>query len=260
MRNTLTLLIIVGLFALPAIAADEKGTLYQQEGTGADGYPTINADGQGPDGVADNWTNWQWQTGGGTWSGVYRKDGWLKESSSGDPNLDIECDIEMYYSESYSNNKIYFHIGNIYTALLDPATDLTATFSGTFSSNNGMYIGICFANTGKSPDDMVQDPPGSYTGEVKDAMRGTIDVLGRDISSESFNAKFALRWDANPWQTPVSYGAGASGTILKTLWWLVNNGDKGSYNITWKVELLPDAHQADGNYNLDPAMVVAPVL
>ena len=266
MRNTITLLTIlavVGLFALPAVAGaqDPDGTLWDQEGTGNDGYSTIDASPySGPTGTAsDSWTNWQYQYGGGTWSGVYRKDGWLEESSSGDPNLDIEADIEMYYSEEYTKNKIYFHIGNIYTALQSPGTDLTTTFSGKFSSNNGMYIGISFDGTGKTPEDMLQDA-GGYTGEVQDAMVGTIDVLGRDISSEAFNAKFLLQWDGSGWQTPVSYGTGASGTILNTLWWLVNNGAKGSYDIDWQVELLPEEHQADGNYKFDPSLVVAPVL
>ena len=264
MRTVLTALAAIALVALvatPVLAGDPDGTLYQQEGTGADGYGTINADGQGPaQDATDNWTNWIWQTGGGSWSGVYRDDGWLTEASSGDPNVDIEADIEMYYSEEYTNNKIYFHIGNIYTALQNPETDLTATFNGTFSSNNGMYIGICFENTGKAPEDMLTDENG-YTGEVQDAMVGTIDVLGRPISDQSFNAKFLLSSDAGAtWETPITYGEGASGTVLETLWWLVEGGAAGTHNVTWKVELLPAEHQPDGNYNLDPALVIAPLL
>jgi hypothetical protein len=205
-------------------------------------------------------TNWIEQQGGGTWSGVYMKNGWLEESSSGDPNLEVECDIELHCSQTISNNKIYFHIGNIYTALQNPQTDLTATFDGTFSSNNGMYVGICFEGTGKGPADMLQDT-GGYTGEIKDAMVGTADVLGRDITGEAFNAKILLSEDGgSTWNRPFDYGTDASGTIVETLWWLIAGGGEGTYDVKWKVEILPEAHQADGNYRFDPAIVVAPIL
>jgi hypothetical protein len=261
MRNTITLLTIVAvisLFALPVLAGDAGGTLYQQEGTTADGYAAINADGQGPVGDSANWTNWKWQYGSGTWSGVYMDSGWLEESSSGDPNLDIEADIEMYYSESYANNKIYFHLGNIYTAT---QADKTAYVDGTFTCNNGQYLGISFDGTSKDESDMLKDGGGNYTGEVQDAMVGTKDVLGRNISSENFNVKLLLSWDSGTtYNTPISYGDGASGTIQDTLWWLINGGQKGSYNLKWSVELLPETHQADGNYKFDPALVAAPIL
>ncbi len=265
MRSTvrlLTVLAVIGMFAMPALAGDTDGTLYQQEGTAADGYATINADSQGPTGTdSDNWTNWKYQSGGGIWTGIYRADGWLEVESSGDPALDIEADIEMYYTEEYANNKIYFHIGNIYTALQNPETDLTATFSGTFTSNNGMYIGVSFEGTTKTVDDMLTDGDGNYTGEIQDAMVGTLDVLGRDISDEAFNIKILLSEDGGAtYGPPISYGDGASNTIHDTLWWLVAGGAKGTHNVTYKVELLPEEHQADGNYNLDPTLVVAPVL
>jgi len=263
MKKVLALAIVVavvGLFTLPAVAQDASGTLYQQEGTVNDGYSTIDATNQGPGSGADSdsWTNWKYQYGGGTWSGVYRKDGWLEKATSGDSELDIECDIEMYYSEEFSNNKIYFHFGNLYT--LTPAKR-TAYVSGTFTSNNGMYIGISFDGTGKTPEDMLKDSGGNYTGEVKDAMIGSIDVLGRDITSETFNAKFLLSSDdGTTWTVPVSYGTGASGTILNTLWWLVDGGAAGTHEVTWSVEMLPATHQPDGNYELDPGIVVAPLL
>ncbi|OPX24356.1 MAG: hypothetical protein B1H04_02300 [Planctomycetales bacterium 4484_123] len=263
MKYALTLLAVLG-FACGlawAQAQDPDGTLWQQEGTTNDGYDGINGREGGYNGPTgqpqDSWTNWKYQYGGGTWSAVYRKDGWLEISSSGDSKIDIECDIEMYYEESFSNNKIYFHLGNLYTAT---AADKTAIVDGSFRSNNGMYIGISFDGTSKTADDMLEDGSGNYTGEVKDAMVGTIDVLGRDISSESFNVKILLAWDGSGWQPPVDFGTGASGTILNTLWWLVNNGEKGSYNVQWKIELLPAEDQADGNYKFDPAVVAAPVL
>ncbi len=262
MKRTLSIfafLAVAGLLGTAAFAqGDPNGTLYQQEGTANDGYGTINAQGQGPaQDDSDNWTNWKYQYGGGTWSGVYRKDGWLQESETGDSKIDIECDIEMYYTEDYSNNKIYFHIGNLYNVT---QSERTAEVTGSFTSNNGMYIGISFDGTSKTADDMLKDGSGNYTGVVRNAMRGTTDVLLRDISAEAFDAKFLLQWDSNPAQPPVTFGTGASGTILNTLWWLVNNGQKGTYNVKWIIELLPGADQADGNYKFDPSIVAAPVL
>lgn len=253
MKRTIALVAMLALFAMPAMAAS---SLYDQEGTGADGYALINASGQGP--ANADWTNWKYQYGGGTWSGVYGgapEGGWIQESKTGDSVLDVEADIEMYYSEEFSNNKIYFHLGNIYTATV---ADKTAYVNGRFTSNNGMYIGICFDGTGKGEADMLKDG-GNYTGEVQDAMVGTIDVLGRSISTEAFNVLFLLDAGAG-WTTPVAYGEGASGTITDTLWWLVNGGAAGSYNVTWLVRMLPAVNQPDGNYNLEPVVVVAPTL
>jgi len=262
MRRIWTILGVAAVVALACgqvLAADALGTLYDQEGTGADGYATINAAGQGPANAST--TNWKYQYGSGSYSGVYKASGWLDITSVGDSELDIECDIEMYYEEAFQNNKIYFHVGNPYTATPE---EKTAYVTGQFRSNNGMYIGISFDKTSKTEADMLKDG-GNYTGEVKDAMVGTTDVLGRDISNQAFNAKFTLRWrkDAGGWslyEAPVSFGTGASGTVLNALWWLVNAGAKGSYDVEYKVEMLPAVEQADGNYMFDPAIVVAPIL
>ena len=254
------ILAVVGLFSLSANAQDAAGTLYDQEGTGNDGYAPIDATGTGP--ANPHWTNWKWQTGGGTWSAVYRQDGWLEESSTGDSTIDIECDIEMHYTEEFSNNEIYFHIGNIFTAT--PA-DLTAIVDGRFTSNNGMYIGTCFTGSEKSEPNMVQDGSG-YTGEITGAMIGTFDVFHRDISHESFDLTMSLRWSDHSsgvwsaWARPVSYGDGASGTIHDTLWWLVDGGAKGDFDLEWQVVLDPASDQADGNYVFDPAIVAVPLL
>ena len=265
-----TYLTILGIVAVATFAsgqalgqATEDGTLYDQEGTSADGYSTIDAFGDAPGTVTNPQTeNWKYQYGGGSYSGVYKgANGWLDISDVGDSTIDIECDIEMYYEETFDSNKIYFHIGNPFTAT---EADKTAIVNGQFKSNNGMYIGISFDETGKSPDDMLQDG-GEYTGEVQDAMVGTIDVLGRDISAESFNAKFSLSWsaDGTNWsddETPVTFGTGTSGTELNVLWWLVNEGQKGEYQVKYKIEMLPAPDQADGNYVFDPEIVASPVL
>ncbi|MCG3178536.1 MAG: hypothetical protein BIFFINMI_00864 [Phycisphaerae bacterium] len=264
MRSTWMILFAVAIGALlisPALAQDANGTLYDQEGTANDGYSTINAQSQGPANAST--TNWKYQYGSGSYSGVYKKSGWLDISDVGDSKIDIECDIEMYYEESFSNNKIYVHLGDPFNATSE---DKTAYVDGYFRSNNGMYIGISFDGTSKTAADMLKDASGNYTGEVRNAMVGTKDVLLRDISDQAFNARFTLSWsndNGDTWssdEVPTTFGTGASGTVLNTLWWKVNNGDKGAYLVKYKVELLPPADQADGNYHFDPAIVAAPVL
>lgn len=259
------LMAVAAFVCTPAVAQEENGTLYDQEGTANDGYGAIDATGQGPT-TDPSITNWKYQYGSGTWSGVYRKDGWLEIASTGDSVIDIECDIEMYYSESFSNNKVYFHIGDPFGAT---SADKTAIVDGTYTANNGMYIGISFTGTSKSEVDMLKDGTGAYTGEIQNAMVGTTDVLGREMLVDpavpgvyhSFNIKISLSWDAGAtFYPPITYGDGASGTVHDTLWWLVDNGNIGTYALQYKIELLMGASQPDGNYHFDPALVAAPVL
>ena len=253
MKKTLMMLGVLGLVCLPLLA-QTPASLYDQEGTADDGYTNINAAGQGPfGGDADDYSNWIYQYGGGSWSGVYGDGGWIEETSTGDSTIEIECDIEMYYMESFSNNKIYFHIGNPFTA---GNPEKTAYVDGTVSYNNGMYIGISLYGTGKTEDDLVKDGNGDYTGEIIDAMVGTIDVLGRDISDQAFNARFLLDWGTG-YMPPITYGSGSQGTQVDVLWWLVDDGNIGTYNLTWQVRLYPDTYQPDGNYFFDPAIVAA---
>jgi hypothetical protein len=263
--SILALLAVVGLVCLPARA--QLNTLYEQEGTGSDGYAPIDASGQAP-GANPNSTNWIWQTGSYSWSGVYSWDSnaWVEEQESGDPQMDIECDIEMYCEETLENNKVYFHVGNLYTALQNPGTDLTAYVTGTLTSNNGQYIGISFDGTTKagSPETYFEGYPDALTGRIFNGMVGTLDCGGRDISTEAFDITITLSYtgtgSSGGYVAPGDYGEGAHGTIPNALWWLLNNGVPGAYNLSWKIQLHPGAHQPDGNYNLDPTIVAAPIL
>jgi len=256
MKKLVALLAIVS-FCLLAVNAVNATTLYEQEGTADDGTPSIDATGQGPAGDdSDSWTNWKYQTGAGTWSGVYSaSDGWLTESESGEATLEVEADIEMYYSESIENNKIYFHLGNIYTASL---ADKTAYVNGTFSSNNGQYIGISFAGAGKTEADFEKDgTTGNFTGKIIGGMQSDRDTWR--TQDNQMDIEILLNTGAG-WEAPVNYGDGAHSTIHDTLWWIVNGGAPGTYNYQWRVRLLPEAHQPDGDYYLDPVIVATPVL
>ncbi len=232
-------------------------TLYEQEGLAADGYAPIDASGQAP-GANPNSTNWKYQYGSYSWFGVYSWDenAWVEETESGNGQMEIEADIEMFCYEELSNHKIYFHLGNMYTAT---GADLTAYVGGSFASNNGQYIGVSFDGTSKVEADFQTDGGGGLTGRITDAMIGTVDIGGRDISGEAFDVTILMDWGSG-WQTPDSFGDGAHGTIPKALWWLVNAGVPGSYSLTYKIVLHPDTYQPDGNYNLDPTIVAAPVL
>ena len=249
--------LVIALAALALLAAPVlAGTLYQQEGTGEDGTPSIDASGKGPNGdPANNWTNWKYQYGSGSWSGVYAAaDGWLTEAESGDSTLEVEADVEMYFTESVSNNKIYFHLGNIYSATL---ADRTAYVNGSFSTNNGQYIGISFYGSNKDENSFEKDGGGNYTGRILDGMQSDRDTWR--TQDNQMDIEIMLNWGAG-WTAPVSYGDGAHSTIPDTLWWLVDGGNPGTYNYQWRIRLLPEPHQPDGDYHLDPVLVASPVI
>jgi len=264
MKKVLALAIVVGvvgLFTLPANAQTYSNTLYGQEGTGDDGYSAIDASGQGPDGDAGHSTNWKYQYGSASWSGVYSWDGdaWLEITDTGDAQIEVECDIEMYWSETVANNKIYFHIGNPSTLT---AADKIATVTGTYACNHLMYLGISFDGTGKVAADFETGGTTGYTGRVLGGMVGTVDNHGTDISAEDFDIVFEMNCNGGAYTTPCNFGVGAHATILSTLWWHPTDVGMtiGTGVWTWKVIIEPPLGQADGNYALDPVIVAAPEL
>jgi len=266
-------------------------TLYQQEGTPDDGYLAIDASGQGPtgDSLEDSRTNWKYQYGSGSWSGVYSwggtDAGWREEQSDGDRHWRVEADIELYVAMNLSTNavtgrrnlagdgvdgqqlgdtdltadglKIYFHIGNVYDARQNPEQNLTAFVTGSLTSNHGMFVGLCFTGTGKGPSSFEMDG-GAPTGRVLGAMVGSVDAGGRDTSGEGFDVRFLFSTGSG-YRPPDYYGDSPDGTIHDTLWWLVGS-EGGTFNLSWEVTLYPEEHQADGNYHLDPVIVVSPTL
>ena len=121
----------------------------------------------------------------------------MEESSTGDMDVDIECDIELYYTEEISNNKVYFHIGDPFNAI---AADKIAYIDGSFSTNNGMYLGINFTGTGKDESSFEKDGGGNYTGVITDGM-----VSDRDSwrpQTNSFDVEILMNWfDGSGWQT-----------------------------------------------------------
>jgi len=262
MKKTLILITLVAitmLVAAASFAVAPANTLYLQEGDSIkDGYLGINAAGHGPTGtVSDNYTNWKWQTGAGSYAGVYSWDGaaWLDISSSGDETIQVEADIELFWSESLANNEIYFHIGNPSTLSSD---DKMAHVTGTYAGNHPEYVGISFDGTSKVAGDFDL-----ATGKVAGGMVGTIDNHGTDISSQNFDTSFLLALNGGAYIPPTSFGDGAHGTEPACLWWSpVATGmiTQLAGTMVWRVQIYPAADQADGNYHLDPVLVHAPEL
>ena len=238
-------------FAAGSVSAQ---TLYEQEGTADDGTPAIDASGQAPNG-SDAASNWKYQYGSGWTTGVYAAaEGLRLIDEDGDSSIEVEADIEMYFTQSVSNNKIYFHLGNIYDATL---ADRTAYVDGQFTSNNGQYIGISFLGQNKDESSFEKDGSGAYTGVILDGMQSDRDTWRSQ--DNQMDVEILLNWGAG-WTAPVTYGDGAHNTVTDTLWWLVDDGNAGSYSYQWRVRLLPEAHQPDGDYYLDPAIVSTPAL
>lgn len=250
----------VCVFCATAGAQTWSNTLYGQEGTASDGYGAIDASGQGPAGDSAHYTNWKYQFGSGSWSGVYSWDGdaWLEAASDGNSSIEVEADIEMYWSETIADNKIYFHLGNPFTATTE---DKQAVVTGTYATNNLMYIGISFAGTDKEAGDFESDGSG-LTGRVLGGMVGSTDIGGRDISDQSFDIRFLANCNGGAWTRPNNFGVGAHATIPATLWWKpdVLGMTLGTGTMAYQVTIEPPASQPDGNYGLDPLLVTAPVL
>jgi hypothetical protein len=246
---------MMAMIGFAASASAAAGTLYQQEeGPNDDDPVEVDGAGSAPSGAgaADNWIH---QYGGGTWSGVYAgSDGWITTDQSGDMDLEVEADIEMFVTQSIADNKIYFHIGNIFDAT---SSDLIAYVPGTLTSNNGQYIGISFLGTSKGEASFQKDGSGDYTGVILGGMQS--DHHTYSTQDEQMDVEILLNW-GDGWTAPGGYGDGAHGTITKTLWWLLDGGAAGTHTYNWRVRLLPEAAQADGDYYLDPAVVSMPAL
>ena len=169
----------------------------------------------------------------------------------GEPVLmDVEVDVRLYAETTIRNHKIYFHIGNIFTA---SAADLTAHVNGTLTSNSGQYVGLVLGQG------EAQKAGGVYTGVVEDAMIGTRDVSGRSVSEETFDLEIMLDWGVD-YRPPVDCGDDEGGIVQEALWWLVDDGQAGAYDLDWRIRLLPKPHQADGDYSFSLMVVVAPAL
>ena len=177
----------------------------------------------------------------------------MAQSSTGDLQIKIEADVEMYAHDELTNNQAYFHIGNVYDLSSD---NKKVVLNGTLTSNNGQFWGLSFttdpASQGK--DDSQVD---ESTGVVTDAMKAEFDTTGEMDNPVFMDAKFEFAHDGGTWETPVNYGYGSD----QTQWGLFFAPvDAGTTNYKLKVTMLPETDQPDGDYYLDPMAVHTPQL
>jgi len=222
-------LLLVGMCAAAVAGVTPHppaGSLYEQEGTPDDGYLAVNAAGLGPGGdSSDNWTNWIYQYGQASWSGIYSEEqGWLMVAESGEMRLRVEADIEVYSS---------FGAGS-------SGQESSGQVTGSLTSNTGQYVGISLSD---------QRPA-----------RG--EAQGRTSSRTSGRSRavrLALSADAGPWRPPELYESSAPGAADETAWWLVKRGSAGSFVLQWRLVL----GEADAQETARPGattIVVASVL
>jgi len=174
------------------------------------------------------------------------------------PAVRYTLELQVYTAYTLEGGKCYFHLGNIYSA---GEEDLTIHPAGSFTSNAPVYVGL---NLSAMPNidsgSFETGGGGGLTGRIFGGMIGTIDIAGRDISDESMDLRILLSWDGEPHKPPEYYGYSPDGNVPDTLWWLVSDGEPGTYTLDWEIRLLPEPDQADGNYYLESEIVVAPVL
>jgi len=207
------------------------GTRYQNEGTPADGYPSIDASGRGPAGdISDNWTNWTYQYGSASWSAVYgAEDGWVQVASSGEMKLQIEADIEAYAAGSFSAGM--------------SGQGWTGRVSGNLVSNGGQYVGLALA--AGSPSAPARLRAASQRSTLY--RRGSLNV--------------ALSTDAGPWRWPqLTCPSPAGEGEEDAAWWLVERGSAGSFVLEWGLFNEESEERGPPAPAFAPTVIVASVL
>jgi len=175
------------------------------------------------------------------------------------PSIDCTVDLEIYAGYQVSKAKTYVHLGNVFQA---SDADLTFQADGSLTANAGMYIGLrVSAMSNITAGSFETDGNGKLTGTIFGAMAGTVDVLGRDISNEAIDLRILLSSNGGGSYYPPDYfGQSPDGNIDRTIWWLINNGMPGTYDLIWQMRLLPEPAHADGNYYFESEIVVTPLL
>ena len=247
MKKLLFLIGLVGILAL-LVAPVMGQTLYEEEGTGADGTPSINAAGKGPTNNPSR-KNWKYQYGSASqssvWSGGYNGEYVEEPANPETVAIEVEADVELFTKVTIQGNHIYFHLGNIYDA---SASDLRANVTGTYQTNHAWHHGIYFPD--KDSADFQTDGGSGLTGVILGGMKSTVGAMG---NSQNQSMDIKILWNhGSGLEAPASFGSD------KVLWW--PSVPKGTYNFYWQVTLMPTANQADGDYYLDPVVMTSPAI
>jgi hypothetical protein len=191
-----------------------------------------------------------------TWSGFYNPappadgnwgalpTGWFDNTTTGPQDIDVMCDVVLWASTTMDANQAYFNVaGNV--------GPLSAQFTGTLSSNGGMYTGIA-------------PPTRAPLCNIHKLVR-TEDYRGGALTADAQQIPVAWTlaealsgtWTAfrNPDATDTD---GADSTIHHADWWLLNGGANGFHQFALRATITPAAYQKAGRYMLDPTLVATP--
>lgn len=248
MRTLMTVVAIAVLLSVTGLCFGQTNGLLDEWGpTVASGFSSDY--GGTPGTVGSNWSK-TWDA--STFSGIYDTDGWAVPQSTGPDAIHIAADIEMWVATSLDANNIYFHFGDTRGASESQIVDANV------QCNNGMWLGISFpgGDLGKLYNKDHATNPTTCEGFI---LEGTEDVMGRDISGETLPVRIQMK-DNDPWRYCEAVNDSPAAAPVWAIWWLVNNGDPGNHNYQFKFTANPTSYHADGHYELDPAIVLAPEL
>jgi len=192
--------------------------------------------------------------GGGSWSGIYDYDDykWFCETSTGEQNISITCDIEMYCTVTLDKTDVYFHIAQ-------PTTYMEAIITGSLMSNNGQYLGIIIP--GQSEKVLIPENPVLVFQE--DGFGRTLANMSTQAKAEHADIPLSLEfryYDGTSWSS-WDTGQWEWGNNNQDLaWWWGGVPMASSHGFQIKVDIKPMEHQGDGRYVVDPIVVLAPVL
>jgi hypothetical protein len=173
------------------------------------------------------------------------------------PVVEVHLNVDLHAMMFHMRTRSYVHLGNPYQASEE---DLTLRATTVLSANTGMLVGLNLAQMGQLSAASVELDSGNRpTGRVLGSLQGTRDVLGRDISDESFDLRVLMSWDGgNTFDRPTHCGQAPDGHVAEAIWWRVGEGVPGLYPLVWQIQLLPTPHQADGTYYFTSEVVIAP--
>ena len=247
MRTALLMVVALALVlsAGAAFAYDDDSPIVQNGLIPeAAGWDPPGSAGSLPGGASDNFT-YLW--GGGWWDAIYDDDGgpnpWFNIGGTpGIENINVTCDIELYCYESLSANNVYFHLkGDNY----DPRS---AVIDGLIKSNNGEWVGIDLGDPNKNAFQLV----------------GTTNGFGNSVVASPGYEPIPVVWELSEdggatWRVADAVAWGTSNTVY-AMWWLLANGEPCDHAFKFRITIDPKYHQPDGQYVMDPALVVDPVL
>jgi hypothetical protein len=183
----------------------------------------------------------------------YDADGWIYDpndyswkhgTENNDGLLTITCDIEMYMSMHLDATDVYFHIA-------DNRTEMNAYVAGWLASNNGQWLFVSSDLGAKDLDHLLYE----------------VDEFGRDINymnDHGYDTEIDVEWylkeSGDPDWRPGTPSMSGNNEQLWGYTWLLSEGDPCTHYFTIRIRIMPDFHQPDGRYVMDPLITCSPVM